>query len=130
LEREEGSGQRDIQVLLERLWPSGDASESPEGLNFVARSIVLWESWGEVVELMSERDPEKLRKSVDSRHCDGFARFGKVCRELILLQVPGLVSQDALQVVILAYPAGPCWRFHARAGKARHVPRDDEQQRG
>ena len=74
---------RNIQVLLEHLWPSGDASESPEGLNFVMRSIVLWESWAEAVELMSQRDPAKLRESMDGRHGDGFARFGKVCREFV-----------------------------------------------
>jgi hypothetical protein len=76
-------GRRNIQVLLEHLWPSGDSSESPEGLNFVRRSIVLWESWAEAVELMSQRDPEHLRKSIDDRHGDGFARFGKVCREFV-----------------------------------------------
>ena len=76
-------GRRNIQVLLEHLWPSGDASESPEGLNFVRRSIVLWESWAEVVELMSQRDPENLRKSIDGKHGNGFARFGKVCREFV-----------------------------------------------
>jgi hypothetical protein len=81
LKRDEASGKRRIQMLLEHLWPKGDASESKEGLNFVERSIVLWDCWGEVVELMSERNPENLRKSVDDRHGDGFARFGKVCRE-------------------------------------------------
>ncbi len=70
-----------MQVLLEHLWPSGDASESREGSNFVERSIVLGDCWGQVVELMSERDLEKLRKSIDSKHGNGFARFGKVCRE-------------------------------------------------
>ena len=76
-------GRRNIQVLLEHLWPSGDSSESPDALNFVRRSIVLWESWAEAVELMSQRDPEHLRKSIDDRHGDGFARFGKVCREFV-----------------------------------------------
>ena len=78
---EGGGGKRNVQILLEHLWPAGDASESKEGRNFVERSIVLWECWGEVVELMSERNPENLRKRVDGRHGDGFARFGKVCRE-------------------------------------------------
>jgi len=81
LKKNEESGKRNVQVLLEHLWPSGDASESREGRNFVERSIVLWDCWGEVVELMSERDPEKLRKSINSKHGNGFARFGKVCRE-------------------------------------------------
>ncbi len=48
-------------------------------MNFVVRSILLWECWAEVVELMSERDPAKLWKSVDGMG-DGFARFGKLCR--------------------------------------------------
>jgi hypothetical protein len=77
---EDAHGKRNIHLLLEQLWPSGDSSESPEGRNFVDRSIVLWDCWAEVVELMSERDPTVLRKSVDD-HGDGFARFGKVCRE-------------------------------------------------
>ena len=81
LKKNEESGKRNVQVLLEHLWPSGDASESREGRNFVERSIVLWDCWGEVVELMSERDPEKLRKSMNSKYGNGFARFGKVCRE-------------------------------------------------
>jgi len=76
-------GRRNIQILLEHLWPSGDASESSEGLNFVRRSIVLWERWAEAVELMSQRDPENLRKSIDGKHGNGFARFGKVCREFV-----------------------------------------------
>jgi hypothetical protein len=81
LKRDKTTGKRNVQVLLEHLWPAGDASESKEGRNFVERSIVLWECWGEVVELMSERDPANLRKSKNTRHGDGFARFGKVCRE-------------------------------------------------
>ena len=81
LKRDATTGKRNVQVLLEHLWPAGDASESKEGRNFVKRSIVLWECWGEVVELMSERDPANLRKSKNTRHGDGFARFGKVCRE-------------------------------------------------
>jgi hypothetical protein len=81
VKRDATTGKRNVQVLLEHLWPAGDASESKEGLSFVERSIVLWDCWGEVVELMSERDPAKLRKSENVRHGDGFARFGKVCRE-------------------------------------------------
>jgi hypothetical protein len=81
LKRSATTGKRNVQVLLEHLWPSGDASESKEGSNFVERSIVLWECWGEVVQLMSERDPAKLRQSKNTMHGDGFARFGKVCRE-------------------------------------------------
>jgi hypothetical protein len=79
--KKNAEGKRNIHLLLERLWPSGDSSESPEGRSFVDRSIVLWDCWAEVVELMSERDPTKLRESVDSMHGDGFARFSKVCRE-------------------------------------------------
>jgi hypothetical protein len=81
LKKSATTGKRNVQVLLEHLWPSGDASESKEGSNFVERSIVLWECWGEVVQLMSERDPAKLRQSKNTMHGDGFARFGKVCRE-------------------------------------------------
>ena len=81
LKKDKESGKRNVQVLLEHLWPSGDASESTEGVDFVTRSVELWECWGEVVELMSERNPENLRKWVDDKHGDGFARFGKVCRE-------------------------------------------------
>uniref|UniRef100_A0A7S0MB41 Uncharacterized protein n=1 Tax=Cryptomonas curvata TaxID=233186 RepID=A0A7S0MB41_9CRYP len=81
LKKDRDSGKRNVQVLLEHLWPSGDASESAEGVDFVNRSVELWECWGEVVELMSERNPENLRKWVDGMHGDGFARFGKVCRE-------------------------------------------------
>jgi hypothetical protein len=81
LKKDTESGKRNVQVLLEHLWPAGDASESVEGVDFVKRSVELWECWGEVVELMSERNPENLRKRVDDKHGDGFARFGKVCRE-------------------------------------------------
>jgi hypothetical protein len=77
LKRDATTGKRNVQVLLEHLWPAGDASESKEGRNFVQRSIVLWECWGEVVELMSERDPAKLRKSKNARHGDGFARLAR-----------------------------------------------------
>ncbi len=32
---------------------------------------------------MSQSDPENLRKSIDGKHWNGFARFGKVCREFV-----------------------------------------------
>jgi hypothetical protein len=61
-----------VQVLLEHLWPCGDSSESPEGHNFVGHSIMpLWESWAEVVKLMSQCDLENLRKSIDGKQGNG-----------------------------------------------------------
>jgi hypothetical protein len=42
----------------------------------------VWRQWAVVVKLMSERFTEKLLKDVVDGE-DGFARFGKECREFI-----------------------------------------------
>jgi hypothetical protein len=82
LKRNEESGDRNIAVILKHLWPRGDAPERKDQVNgarFVARSVDLWEKWAKVVELMTERDPQKVRST------NGFATFGKDCRDFIFL---------------------------------------------
>ena len=82
LKRNEESGERNIAVILKHLWPEGDAPERKdqvEGARFVARSVDLWEKWARVVELMTERDPKAVRAK------NGFATFGKDCRDFIFL---------------------------------------------
>ena len=75
-------GERNIALILKKIWPQGDAPERVDEVNgerFVARSIDLWEQWAKVVELMTERDPEEVRKK------NGFADFGKECLEFCFL---------------------------------------------
>jgi len=76
------NGERNIALILKSIWPQGDAPQRADEVNgdrFVARSIDLWEQWAKVVELMTERDPEELRKK------NGFATFGKECRDFCFL---------------------------------------------
>ena len=68
-----------IEILLRSVWPSGDAGSTPDAVNFVGRSVKLWGKWAEVVELMLERDPSTLQRK------NGFARFGKVCKEFVCM---------------------------------------------
>jgi hypothetical protein len=71
----EGSdGKMAVTRILESMWPSGD-TDTDGGRGYVPRQVELWKQWSRVVELMTERDPEKVRAK------DGFTRFGKECRE-------------------------------------------------
>ena len=82
--RKDGNGVMEIEKILRLMWPSGDAEgdEHYDGVRYVQRTVVLWEQWSKVVQLMSQRDPSKLRLNVvDSE--DGFQRFGKECREFM-----------------------------------------------
>ena len=82
LKRSEPGGDRNIAVILKHLWPRGDAPQRADQVNgarFVARSVDLWEKWARVVELMTERDPQTVRSK------NGFATFGKDCRDFIFL---------------------------------------------
>ena len=76
------NGQRNIAIVLNSIWPRGDAPERADkvtGERFVARSLDLWFQWAKVVALMTERDPEKVRSKKD------FANFCKECREFCFL---------------------------------------------
>ena len=75
----DNAGPINIEVLLRSVWPSGDAGDTPDAVNFVNRSVQLWGKWAELVELMHERDPATLRRK------RGFERFGKVCREFVCM---------------------------------------------
>ena len=82
LKRKDGTGDRNIAVILKHIWPQGDAPhrlDSVDGTAFVARSLDLWEQWAKVVELMTERDHEKVRTK------NGFENFGKECRDFCFL---------------------------------------------
>jgi len=82
LKRKDGDGDRNIAVILKHIWPGGDAPErldQVKGSRFVARSLDLWEQWAKVVELMTERDVERVREQ------KGFENFGKECRDFIFL---------------------------------------------
>ncbi len=82
LKRPDGGGDRNIAVILKHIWPQGDAPkrlDQVDGTGFVARSLDLWEQWAKVVELMTERDFEKVRKK------QGFENFGKECRDFCFM---------------------------------------------
>jgi len=82
LAKDGGTGKMWVASILESMWPSksGDA-EGEGGRQYVPRSVALWEQWAKVVEIMIQRDPAKVRSNVDASGMDGFARFGKECRE-------------------------------------------------
>ena len=58
-------------------------SETPSSLmKFVPRVMEVWRQWAVVANLMSERFSKNLKEDVVDGE-DGFARFGKECREFI-----------------------------------------------
>ena len=79
-------GKMGIEHVLEAMWPGAaedtDVGKSAYGTKFVPRTIEVWRQWAVVVKLMSERFSDKLKKDVVDGE-DGFARFGKECREFI-----------------------------------------------
>ena len=74
----EDGGKMAVTRILESMWPTGDA-DGDGGQKYVSRVTALWAQWSKVVNLMKERDPEKVRSQ------QGFARFGKECREFCRL---------------------------------------------
>ena len=87
--KKDKDGKMGIERLLEAMWP-GSTGNTPEwsvdkkefGTDFVPRAVEVWRQWAVVDKLMSERFVSKLRADkVDGE--DGFARFGKECREFI-----------------------------------------------
>ena len=81
----DSDGRMGIERVLDAMWPG--AGEDPGvgtafGTKFVPRTIEVWRQWAVVAKLMSERFSEKLKKDVVDGE-DGFARFGKECREFI-----------------------------------------------
>jgi hypothetical protein len=72
-----------IEHVLKEIWPTGQAGNTPETQNYVARTTVLWRQWKKVAELMYERDFEVLAR--DDGHGSGFDNFGKECREFCTL---------------------------------------------
>ena len=83
---EEGpDGKMAIERVLEAMWPNSTEDSDVAKVfkvGFVPRTIEVWRQWAVVEKLMSERFPDKLKKDVIGGE-DGFARFGKECREFI-----------------------------------------------
>ena len=78
-------GRMGIERVLDAMWPGAAEDKgvgTAYGTKFVPRTIEVWRQWAVVVKLMSERFSEKLLKDVVDGE-DGFARFGKECREFI-----------------------------------------------
>ena len=78
-------GRMGIQRVLDAMWPG--AAEDPGvgktyGVRFVPRVMEVWRQWAVVANLQSERFSKKLKEDVVDGE-DGFARFGKECREFI-----------------------------------------------
>ena len=78
-------GRMGIQRVLDAMWPG--AAEDPGvgktyGVKFVPRVMEVWRQWAVVANLMSERFSKNLKEDVVDGE-DGFARFGKECREFI-----------------------------------------------
>jgi hypothetical protein len=78
-------GKMAIERVLEAIWPGAvedDDVAKVFKVGFVPRTIEVWRQWAVVEKLMSERFPDKLKEDVIGGE-DGFARFGKECREFI-----------------------------------------------
>ena len=97
--KKDKDGKMGIERLLEAMWP-GSTGDTPEwrvkekefGTKFVPRVVEVWKQWAVVDRLMSERFVSKLRADkVDGE--DGFARFGKECREFIF-RFQSMATQD------------------------------------
>ena len=97
--KKDKDGKMGIERLLEAMWP-GSTGDTPEwsvnekefGTKFVPRVVEVWRQWAVVDRLMSERFVSKLRADkVDGE--DGFARFGKECREFIF-RFQSMATQD------------------------------------
>jgi hypothetical protein len=74
-------GKMAVELILESMWPTGDSEcEGTVQKAYVPRQAALWRQWSKVVELMTQRDPVKVRANVDLGR-NGFERFGKECRE-------------------------------------------------
>ena len=92
-------GKMGIERLLEAMWPGSTGNtaewgvdEKKFGTDFVPRVVEMWKQWAVVDRLMSERFVEKLRADVVDGE-DGFARFGKECREFIF-RFQSMATQD------------------------------------
>ena len=72
-------GKLAVEHMLNLMWPSGSMDQTG-GRFYVARQTELWAQWGKVVELMLQRNPEKI----DANN-NGFERFGKECRQFCCL---------------------------------------------
>jgi hypothetical protein len=78
-------GKMGIERVLEAMWPGAGEEigvDKKYGLKFVPRTIEVWRQFALVEKLMSERDFDVLKGDVSNGE-DGFARFGKECREFI-----------------------------------------------
>ena len=78
-------GRMGIQRVLDAMWPG--AAEDPGvgktyGVRFVPRVMEVWRQWAVVANLQSERFSKKLKDNVVDGE-DGFARYGKECREFV-----------------------------------------------
>ena len=78
-------GRMGIQRVLDAMWPG--AAEDPGvgktyGVRFVPRVMEVWRQWAVVANLQSERFSKKLKEDVVDGE-DGFARYGKECREFV-----------------------------------------------
>ena len=78
-------GKMGIERVLEAMWPGAADDigiDKAYGIKFVPRTIEVWRQFALVEKLMSERDFDVLKGDVSNGE-DGFARFGKECREFI-----------------------------------------------
>ena len=78
-------GKMGIERVLEAMWPGAADDigiDKSYGIRFVPRTIEVWRQFALVEKLMSERDFDLLKGDISNCE-DGFARFGKECREFI-----------------------------------------------
>jgi len=104
-------GKMAVTNILELMWPTGDADDEG-GRQYVPRVTALWAQWSKVVHIMKERDPEKVRGE------QGFARFGKECREFCRLYQAMYHEQHcrSFYLHVLMHHAGDFMRELEREG--------------
>jgi hypothetical protein len=122
--KKDQDGKMGIERLLEAMWP-GSTGDSPEwsvngkqfGTRFVPRVVEVWRQWAVVDRLMSERFVSNLRADIVDGE-DGFARFGKECREFIF-RFQSMATQDfskAYYLHTLLHHAGDFMRALEKEG--------------
>jgi hypothetical protein len=122
-------GKMAVELILESMWPTGDSEcEGTVQKAYVPRQAALWRQWSKVVELMTQRDPVKVRANVDLGR-NGFERFGKECREFCRMYQAMFHEQHCSSFylhTLLLHHAGDFMRELEKDSMCLN----DEQQRG
>ena len=70
-----------IETLIKNMWGKPEDKPAP----WIENECEMWRTWADVVNLMNERDPKKVKASrLPGCDGDGFERFGRQCSKFVL----------------------------------------------